>query len=660
MLRIEGLSKSYGSRRLLVGVNQRVRPDERIGLVGRNGSGKTTLLRLVAGEEPADDGHVHLRRRARIGYLRQEVDTRSERSVIEETRTAQEPILALERQLRELESEIARLGSEGRAIPEELATRYDGVRQEFERAGGFKAEALLRGTLIGLGLGPEMWEQPLRSLSGGWLMRVELAKLLLARPEVLLLDEPTNHLDLPSIRWFEGMLATYPGAVLVVSHDRMFLDRQTTGIAEIEEGRLRTYRGNYSVYLRQKAARLEESDARRRNLDRQIGHMRRFVERFGAKASKARQARSRQKALEKLRAERSELETGVHQRSLRLRLDSSVRSGELVLRLEEIDKSYGENRVYDALSLEIRRGERIGLVGPNGAGKSTLLRIATGELAVDSGTRELGHNVTCALYAQHQVDALDPRRTVLEELEADAETRDIPRLRNLLGAFLFSGDDVEKRVSVLSGGEGARLALAKLLLRRANFLVLDEPTNHLDIEACDVLMDALREYTGTLLFVSHDRLFINALANKVIEVTCGDRAARVREFPGDYDDYIARIEAEEARACRELGGATPEPGPRGPARTTRRARREGERALRKLRERVSEIESAIETTEAQIEALDWKTADPGVARDGGRMRELQQARKGHEQALNGLYRDWERVSTEAEAADDRLRGDATG
>ena len=614
----------------------------------------------MAGEEPADDGHVHLRRRARIGYLRQEVDTRSERSVIEETRTAQEPVLALERQLRELESEIGRLGAEGQHIPEELASRYDDVRQEFERAGGFKAEALLRGTLIGLGLGPDMWEQPLRSLSGGWLMRVELAKLLLARPEVLLLDEPTNHLDLPSIRWFEGVLATYPGAVLVVSHDRMFLDRHATGIAEIEAGRLRTYRGNYSVYLQQKAARLEESDARRRNLDRQIGHMRKFVERFGAKAIKARQARSRQKALEKLRAERDELETGVDQRSMRLRLDSPVRSGELVLRLEEIDKSYGENRVYDALSLEIRRGERIGLVGPNGAGKSTLLRIATGELAVEAGTRELGHNVTCALYAQHQLDALDPRRTVLEELEAEAETRDIPRLRNLLGAFLFSGDDVEKRVSVLSGGEGARLALAKLLLRRANFLVLDEPTNHLDIEARDVLMDALREYTGTLLFVSHDRLFINALANKVIEVTPGDRAARVREFPGDYDDYLARIEAEEARARRELGGATPEPGPRRPARTTRRGTRAVERALRKLRERVSDIESAIETTEAEIESLDWKTADPATARDGGRMRELQQARKGHEQALNGLYRDWELVSAEAEAAEHRLRGDATG
>jgi ATP-binding cassette subfamily F protein 3 len=656
MLRIEGLSKSYGGRRLLTGVDLQLRPDDRVGLVGRNGSGKTTLLRLVAGEEAADDGRVRLRKRARIGYLRQEVEAGSDRALIAEVRTAQEPILELERQLEAAEDEITMLGAQRRAVPSELASRYDALRHEFERAGGFKAEALLRGTLVGLGLAPAMWQQPLRSLSGGWLMRVELAKLLLARPEVLLLDEPTNHLDLPSIRWFEGVLAGYPGAVLVVSHDRTFLDRHATCIAEIEGDRLRSYRGNYSAYLRQKAARLEESGARRTNLDRQIAHMAKFVARFGAKASKARQAQSRRKTLEKLQAEREELESAVQQRSMRVRLENPARSGDLVLRLEEISKRYGEHCVYDSLDLEVRRGERIALVGPNGAGKSTLLRIAAGELDIDGGAREAGHNVTSAFYAQHQLDALQPHRTVLEELEADARTPDVPRLRGLLGAFLFSGDDVQKKVSVLSGGEAARLALAKLLLRRANFLVLDEPTNHLDIEARDVLMDALRDYSGTLLFVSHDRLFVNALANRVIEITPGERTARVRDFAGAYDEYIARIEAEEAGISAKPGRTTPAKGRRG--RNAGRADRERARALRKLRERVSEIESVIETAEGEIEAIDWKSADPAIARDGEQMRGLQRARSAQQQSLEDLYREWEQISSEIEAAENELETEA--
>ena len=656
MLRIDGLSKSYGTRKLLSGVDLHLRPDDRIGLVGRNGSGKTTLLRLLAGREDPEDGRIHLRKQARLGYLQQEVETGSERAVIDEVRTAQEPILALERELRAIEDEIARLGAGGFAVPGELASRYDGVRHEFERAGGFKTEALLRGTLVGLGLGPDVWEQPLRSLSGGWLMRVELAKLLLARPEVLLLDEPTNHLDLPSIRWFEGVLASYPGAVLVVSHDRTFLDRHATCIAEIEAGRLLCYRGNYSAYLLQKAARLEGSGARRRNLDRQIAHKEKFVERFGAKASKATQAGSRKKALEKLRAERDGLETAVRQKSMRVRLETPVRSGEVVLRLEQVQKSYVDKLVYEGLDLEIRRGERIALVGPNGAGKSTLLRIAAGVLSLDAGTREAGHNVGCAFYAQHQLDALQRNRTVLEELEADAQTRDVPRLRHLLGAFLFSGDDVQKRVSVLSGGEAARLALAKLLLQRANFLVLDEPTNHLDIEARDVLTDALANYSGTLLFVSHDRLFINALANKVIEITRGEHAARVRHFVGDYDDYVRRLEAEDASSA-EASEPDPVPEPRA-ERGGERASREVKRQLRKLHTRVHELEAAIEATEEQIEALDWKTADPGIARDGAQMRELRAARRGHEQALNELYLDWERISMEIEEAEDGPRTEA--
>ncbi len=647
MLRIEAVQKRFGARVLLDRVDLHVRPDDRIGLVGRNGAGKTTLLRIAAGLEAPDDGRIVLRSRARVSYLRQEVSQTSDRSVIEEARTAQAPLAELERRMRALEDEISGLGREGRSVPDQLARRYDTLRHEFEHAGGFEAETLLRSTLTGLGLGPERWESPLRTLSGGWLMRVELAKLLLARPEVLLLDEPTNHLDLPSIRWFEGVLQSYPGAVVVVSHDRTFLYRHFTRIAEIEAARLVTYRGNYSSYLEQKSARLAESDARRAKLDRQIRHMEKFVERFRSKTSKARQAQSRQKAIDKLRAERDALETAVYERSMRLRLDSPVRAGETVLRLEKLSRGYGDLVVYDGLDLEIRRDERIALVGPNGAGKSTLLRLAAGALAPDSGTRELGHNVTCAFYAQHQLDALDPKRSVLEELDSGAATSDVPRLRSVLGAFLFSGEDVEKRVSILSGGEKARLALARLLLGHGNFLVLDEPTNHLDIEAHDVLTDALDAYRGTLLFVSHDRLFINRIATRVIEVTRADGVARLRSFPGNYDEYAALLEAEKAES-----GSKPEP------RRTRRAPvkrdRARERTLRGLRERASGLEAEIEELESELERLGWRSADPEVVRDGEHMRELARQREEARSRLAQRYAEWENVHAEIESTEQAL------
>ncbi len=654
MLRIDGLHKGFGDRTLLDGISLHLHADDRVGLVGRNGAGKTTLLRLAAGLDTPDDGQIRVPHGVRVGYLKQEVSQTAERSVIEEARTAQEPLHELARRVRALEDEISGLGARGLSPPESLSHRYDTLRHEFEQAGGFQADVLLRATLTGLGLGPERWDEPLRTLSGGWLMRVELAKLLLARPQVLLLDEPTNHLDLPSIRWFEGVLASYPGAVVVVSHDRTFLDRHVTRIAEIEAGRLVTYRGNYSAYLEQKAARLAESDARRSKLDRQIRHMERFVERFRSKATKAKQAQSRQKAIDKLRAERNTLEGAVHQRTMRLRLDAPVRAGEIVLRLEDVARAYGDLVVYDGLDLEFTRGERIALVGPNGAGKSTLLRIVAGVLPIDRGTRELGHNVSAAFYTQHQLDALVPSRTVMEELESDAATRDVPRLRGVLGAFLFSGEEVEKRVSVLSGGEKARLALAKLLLGRANLLVLDEPTNHLDIESRDVLTDALSDFSGTMLFVSHDRLFINQIATRVLEVTRGREAARVRSFPGNFDDYTARIEASAASSSAASSQVLPSRTAAAPRRPVPPRDRTRERALRKLREKASGLESEIETAEVEIERLGWQTADPDVARDGDRMRALALERVERRAALARLYSEWERVQAEIDSTEHAL------
>jgi ATP-binding cassette subfamily F protein 3 len=653
VLRIEGLSKSFGGRVLFHDADLHVRPGDRIGLVGRNGAGKTTLLRILAGLEPPDDGRILPRKGARIGYLQQEIDPSSHRSVLEEAQRALAPLHALEQRLDELRAEVTRCGEQGGELPESLIERLTEVEHAFEAAGGFEAEAQLRATLSGLGLGAERWNAPLSSLSGGWLMRVELAKLLIARPEVLLLDEPTNHLDLPSIRWFEGVLSSYPGAIVVVSHDRTFLDRHCNRIAELAGERLTTYTGGYSDYEQQRGARHAQVEARARNLDREIADKQRFVDRFGAKATKARQAQSRKKSLDKLRGERASLDAALAGPAarMRVRFECTLRSGELVLRMEDVGKAYGSHVVYEHLDLEIRRGERVALVGPNGAGKSTLLRMLSGELAPDHGTVEAGHNVRRAFFAQHHVDDLDPARSVLETLADAAQLDDVPRLRGILGAFLFPGDDVLKKVSILSGGEKSRLALARLLLDRPNTLILDEPTNHLDIEARDVLTDALDGYEGTLLFVSHDRRFVNALATRVIEVTHGAGEARVRSYPGDYDAFERALEGEAGAQVEPVRGPQRR---RGPARES--AGRERERQLRKLRARAHELETEIESLEARIAGIDAKFTRPEIARDGDQMRALSAERQACSAQLVELYSDWEAAGSDIAEIDRAAEG----
>ena len=641
MLRIERISKSFGSRTLLDRVTAQVHPNDRIGLIGRNGEGKTTLLRILAGMETADEGRVALNRGVEVGYLRQEVDPTSTTTVIDEARKALEPLRVLERELQDLEQRMAEAGSE---VADSLAHRYDAVRHEFEQRGGFEAESRLRSTLSGLGLGSDRWERPLATLSGGWLMRVELAKLLLARPDVLLLDEPTNHLDLPSIRWFEGVLSSYPGAVIVVSHDRMFLDRHATRVFELDRAILTSFPGNYSDYEHRKSERLREAASRVGTLDRQIAHARKFVERFGAKATKAAQANSRKKLIEKLSAERAALAPPSGRRGMGLRFPAAPRSGEVVVRLEGVAKSYSEICVYRSLDLELRRGERIALVGPNGAGKSTLLRLVAGELEADAGTVELGHNVIPAFYAQHQLEALHAERSVIEELESGAPLDEVPHLRSLLGAFLFSGDDVDKKVSVLSGGERARLALAKLLLCGANLLILDEPTNHLDMQARQVVTSALDQFTGTLLFISHDRSLINALANRLLEVTPGEREARTALLHGTWDDYERRLDDAETPGVRRT-----RPAERRASRAEeKRLARERERELRDLRRRLARAEGQIEETEGAWEANNAASAEPETARDGERMQELTRARRELEWKLGELNEEWERIGRQLE------------
>jgi ATP-binding cassette subfamily F protein 3 len=643
LLRAEGVARQVAGRLLFEGVTVDVRAGDRIGLVGPNGSGKSTLLRLLAGDEPPDAGRLLLPRRVRVGRLRQEIAPDATGKVGEEVATALAHLDELEREYHAIEAEIETLGHAGQDPPEDLAHRWDELRSRFAAGGGFERASRVARVLAGLGFSEEDRERPLASLSGGWRMRVELAKLLLSEPDVLLLDEPTNHLDLPAIEWLESFLDAYGGAVVAVSHDRTFLRRHVNRIAELAGGGLALYAGAYDQYLEQRAGRIEQAAALERQHAERRAEVEKFVDRFRAKASKARQVQSRVKMLERMDREREEAPS-VPGRSKRMRLHipEPARAAGTVLSLEGVVQRYGERIVYDGLDFAIRRGEKVALVGPNGAGKSTLLRIAAGRIALERGVRNLGHNVRSVFYAQHQLESLDPERTVLGELERDASLADVPRLRDHLGSFLFSGDDVQKLVGVLSGGEKARLALAKLFLRPANLLVLDEPTNHLDVAACEVLEDALRSYAGSLLFVTHDRTLVNAVAGRVVEV----RAGKLRDFYGNYDEYLRRLEAE---AKPSADGA--EPGA-APTRESHQNSRERRRAAERAAKQLAKLEAEIAEREQALEALRWRAADPAVYRDGDQMRALEADRVAQQAALDALYRDWTARAEEAEADSD--------
>jgi ATP-binding cassette subfamily F protein 3 len=643
-LRLTGMAKAFGDRTLFSGVDLELRAGDRVALVGPNGVGKTTLLRIAAGLEAPDAGERAVARGARIALLRQEIDPARAGSVREEAATAFAHLDALEAELRDLEAEIARQAGH---VPAALAERYDALHARLAHDGAFSREARVAQVLEGLGFDAAARERPLASFSGGWLMRVELAKLLLQDPDLLLLDEPTNHLDLPSLEWFDETLAAFRGGVLLVSHDRAFLRRHAARVAELENGRLSVYPGGWDFYLGERERRSSQLEAQKRTQDRKLAETERFIERFRYKASKARQVQSRVKALEKI--ERIEApEAGP--RRLRLRIPEPARAGAVPLELVGVHKAYGAQAVYRGVDLQIRRGDKVALVGPNGAGKSTLLRILAGVLPIDAGERRVGHRVEVAFYAQHQLEALDPRCTVLEELERGAALEDQPRLRSHLGAFLFPGADVEKRVSVLSGGEKARLALAKLLLRPANVLVLDEPTNHLDVNACEVLEDALAAYAGTLVVISHDRAFLNAIATRVVEV----RAGVLREFPGNYDDYLQRIHAAPGTDASPQAGRSParSEATRGVASREPSEARDRLRAERKAAERarrqLTKLETEIATREAELAALSFRLSDPNVWQDPEQARRLTTDREALQTALGALYPEWERLALDAE------------
>ncbi|HET6568133.1 MAG TPA: ABC-F family ATP-binding cassette domain-containing protein [Rhodothermales bacterium] len=679
MFQLINISLAFGGQQVLDGITWTIKPNQRIGLVGPNGAGKTTLLRLISGQQRPDSGETAISGSMSVGYLEQDVqEAQSERTVLQEALHAFDDVLRLQEEEHRITHALGESDDHESEAYLKLLHRLEEVHAQLVAREAHLIQSKTEAVLTGLGFSPDDIHRPLRTFSGGWRMRVALARLLLRRPDFLLLDEPTNHLDIDSIDWLESYLKSYNGTVVIVSHDRYFLDRMVTTIAELVNGQVTEYPGNYTHYLTERIARRELQQAAYDNQQKQIAEMERFVERFRAKATKAKQAQSRIKMLEKLERIPPPPSDAA---AIAFRFPEPPRSGRTVLELSRFSKTYdtpdgGLHVFQDAGPVTIERGAKIALIGRNGAGKSTLARIVNGTEPFD-GTRTLGYNVSLTYFAQHQADSLNPTDTILQSLSSHARGQSETEIRSILGAFLFSGDDVFKKIGVLSGGEKSRVALARTLLVPANFLILDEPTNHLDIQSINVLIEALKQYSGTFVVVSHDRHFLDQVVNQVWRVEDG----QIRQFVGNYTDYHWQI--EHGTASRLAGGpaamdtqparSNGRPSSNGGGRKTKeQKRREAEERNRRYREGLApsntttnddpdalsqkqlrklyqKLEGDIMAREAQQAKLEQLLADPDLYQDPARSQQTTTDYDLVRQQLQNLYAHWEQIAEQLAA-----------
>jgi ATP-binding cassette subfamily F protein 3 len=674
VIQLSELTKGFADRTLLDGVTWQIGDGDRVGLCGPNGAGKTTLLKMLAGLDEPDAGRIVKPAQLTIGYLPQDGLAHSGRTVFDEAASAFAPLLAMKADMHDIEHRLA-----DPAVPasghEDLLSRYSDLQDRFRLDGGYSIDLQVATVLRGLGFEPDVVHRPCETFSGGWQMRIALAKLLLGRPNLLLLDEPTNHLDLDARNWLEGYLGAYPYAVILVSHDRYFLDAVVTRITDLNLRTLTDYVGNYSTYVEQRDAMLGRLRQAKRDQDEEVARVKLFIDRFRYQATKAAQVQSRVKMLDKV----VPIEVPPERKRIHFTFPACAKSGRAVLELHHLRKAYGPLTVFRDLTLHVERGDRLALVGPNGAGKSTLMRMLSGEEAPDAGTRTVGHQVVMQYFAQDEATRLDPALTVYETLEAGSPTGMIPAIRTILGGFLFSGDDVYKKAGVLSGGERTRLAVARMLLRPSNTLLLDEPTNHLDLDSKDVLLDALEDYGGTMIIVSHDRYFVERLATKIVEIGHGEAVV----YPGTYPEFLwskaeatrpqipnpkaqspgpqsqgpspnaqrPKPKAQGPRPKAPSAGSAPAPPP-GPAGREERKRLEGERrkgqrARASLEKRIADLEGRIAAREAEVKQLEEAMSSPGFYERRDESRSVVDRHQAAMWEVGDLMAQWESLQAHA-------------
>ncbi len=647
MLHLKQLSKDFAGNPLFTDISWHLKKGERVALVGENGAGKSTLMKIIAGLTEPSSGEIQFARGARAAYLPQDGIVTSGHLLFHDARSAFGDLLAMEEELHQLGQSLEQLPPDS-PDHDQLLQRYGELQEQFRHRGGYTMESEIGTVLKGLGFSQDDWYRDCGEFSGGWQMRIALARLLLQRPDVLLLDEPTNHLDIEARNWLEEYLCSYPGSVILVSHDRFFMDQVCSRVAEVWNHTIADYHCSYSRYLIQREERVSALREAKRIQDEEVEKIEDFIRRFRYQANKASLVQSRIKQLEKV----ERIVIPPERKRIRFHFPEAPKSGKIVMELKGLTKAYDSHVVLNRVDLVIEKGERVALVGHNGAGKSTLMSVLAGA-AFQSGECILGHNVSMDYFAQDQASVLDASRSAWDELYADAPYDMVPRLRDILGAFLFSGDDINKKVGVLSGGERNRLALAKMLLRPSNLLLMDEPTNHLDLFSKEVLLDALRSFDGTVVFVSHDRYFVNGLATRVVEVEDG----RLTDYYGDYEYYLEKKEGIQRAASPESNQTTKsesrvassDPAPLPVFEKAERIRdREEQKRLKREEEKrqkqMVEVEKQISLTESTIARLEEDMAQPGFFDDAERGKEAGERHTALNEKLGGMYREWEDLS----------------